>query len=220
MPEPVHPGRRATLLNHARWHRRRRRAAPVERARHRAHPDRRRYLAVAPDNRLVAASREADWNDALRALQTAREDYQRASEAASSLLTDDLKDRSIRSLATDFATLWSNPDTPQRDRKRTVRLVDDVALHKTDRVHLHVRLRGGQATSLSVAILPKAWQVRQTHPDNLAALDRLLDTHTSALPQRTKTAVATSPAGGLRSCGAGEVLLRGFRVAVDRDGLP
>ena len=138
----------------------------------------------------------------------------------SSLLTDDLKDRSIRSLATDFPTLWSNPDTPQRDRTRTVRLVDDVTLHKTDRVHLHVRLRGGQATSLSVAILPKAWQVRQTHPDTLAALDRLLDTHTSALPQRTKTAVATSPAGGLRSCGAGEVLLRGFRVAVDRDGLP
>jgi hypothetical protein len=54
----------------------------VERARHRAHLDRRRYLAVAPDNRLVAASWEADWNDALRALQTAREDYQRASEAA------------------------------------------------------------------------------------------------------------------------------------------
>ena len=58
----------------------------VERARHRAHPDRRRYLAVAPDNRLVAASREADWNDALRALQTAREDYQRASEAAAASL--------------------------------------------------------------------------------------------------------------------------------------
>ena len=35
-----------------------------------------------PTTRLVAASREADWNDALRALQTAREDDQRASEAA------------------------------------------------------------------------------------------------------------------------------------------
>ena len=70
----------------------------------------------------------------------------------SSLLTDDLKDRSIRSLATDFPTLWSNPDTPQRDRTRTVRLVDDVTLHKTDRVHLHVRLRGGQATSLGAVL--------------------------------------------------------------------
>ena len=42
----------------------------VERARHRADLARRRYLAVDPDNRLVADSLEADWNDALRALQT------------------------------------------------------------------------------------------------------------------------------------------------------
>ena len=152
----------------------------VDRARHRADLARRRYLAVDPDNRLVADSLEADWNDALRALQTAREDYDRASAAAAAALTDELKDR-IRSLAPDFPAIWSNPGTPQRDRKRMVRLlVDDVTLHKTDRIHLHVRFRGGQTTSLAVAIPPKAWQVRQTHPDTLAALDRLLDTHTDA----------------------------------------
>ncbi len=38
----------------------------VERARHHADLARRRYLAVDPDNRLVADSLEADWNDALR----------------------------------------------------------------------------------------------------------------------------------------------------------
>ena len=126
----------------------------VERARHRADLARRRYLAVDPDNRLVADSLEADWNDALRALQAAREDYERASAAAAAALTDQLKDQ-IRSLATDFPALWSNPHTPQRDRKRMVRLlVDDVTLHKTDRIHLHVRLRGGQTRSLAVAIPP------------------------------------------------------------------
>ena len=162
----------------------------VERARHRADLARRRYLAVDPDNRLVADSLEADWNDALRALQSAQEDYDRASAAAQAALTDELKDR-IRSLATDFPALWSNPDTPQRDRKRMVRLlVDDVTLHKTDRIHLHVRFRGGQTTSLVVAIPPKAWQLRQTHPDTLAALDRLLDTHTDA-----QTAEALNAAG-------------------------
>ena len=162
----------------------------VERARHRADLARRRYLAVDPDNRLVADSLEADWNDALRALQTAREDYERASAAAAATLTDELKDR-IRSLATDFPALWSNPHTPQRDRKRMVRLlVDDVTLHKTDRIHLHVRFRGGQTHSLVVAIPPKSWQVRQTHPDTLAALDRLLDTHTDA-----QTAEALNAAG-------------------------
>jgi DNA invertase Pin-like site-specific DNA recombinase len=128
----------------------------VERARHRADLARRRYLAVDPDNRLVADSLEADWNDALRALQTAREDYDRASAAAAAALTEQHKDK-IRSLATDFPALWSNPDTPQRDRKRMVRLlVDDVTLHKTDRIQLHVRLRGGQTTSLTVAIPHRA----------------------------------------------------------------
>ena len=162
----------------------------VERARHRADLARRRYLAVDPDNRLVADSLEADWNDALRALQTTREDYQRASAAAAATLTDELKDR-IRSLTTDFPALWSNPTTAQRDRKRMVRLlVDDVTLHKTDRIHLHVRFRGGQTHSLVVAIPPKAWQIRQTHPDTLAALDRLLDTHTDA-----QTAEALNTAG-------------------------
>ena len=162
----------------------------VERARHRADLARRRYLAVDPDNRLVADSLEADWNDALRALQTAREDYERASAAAAATLTDELKHR-IRSLATDFPALWSNPHTQQRDRKRMVRLlVDDVTLHKTDRIHLHVRFRGGQTHSLTVAIPPTAWQARQTHPDTLAALDRLLDTHTDA-----QTADALNTAG-------------------------
>jgi DNA invertase Pin-like site-specific DNA recombinase len=162
----------------------------VERARHRADLARRRYLAVNPDNRLVADSLEADWNDALRALQTAREDYERASAAATATLTDELKDR-IRCLTTNFPALWSNPNTAQRDRKRMVRLlIDDVTLHKTDRIHLHVRFRGGQTTSLAVAIPPKAWQLRQTHPDTLAALDRLLDTHTDA-----QTAEALNAAG-------------------------
>ena len=69
-------------------------------------------------------------------------------------------------------------------------LVDDVTLHKTDRIHLHVRFRGGQTHSLTVAIPPTAWQARQTHPDTLAALDRLLDTHTDA-----QTAEALNAAG-------------------------
>ena len=88
----------------------------VERARHRADLARRRYLAVDPDNRLVADSLEADWNHALRILQTAQDDYDKANAAADAALTDQHKSR-IRALATDFPALWSNPDTPQRERK-------------------------------------------------------------------------------------------------------
>jgi DNA invertase Pin-like site-specific DNA recombinase len=152
----------------------------VERARHRADLARRRYLAVDPDNRLVADSLEADWNDALRALQVAHDDYEKASAVAAGALTDAHTAR-IRALAADFPTLWSDPATPQRERKRMVRLlIEDVTLVKTDSIHLHVRFRGGQTESLTIPIPPKAWQARQTHPDALAALDRLLDDHTDA----------------------------------------
>ena len=155
------------------------RRSHVERARHRAELARRRYLSVDPDNRLVADSLEADWNDALRQLQSAQEDYDRATEAATQL-SDEQKIR-IRALAADFSVLWSDPATPQRERKRMTRmLIEDVTLTKTDQIHLHVRFRGGRTTSLTTPIPPTAWKARQTDPGVLALLDRLLDDHTDA----------------------------------------
>ncbi len=165
------------------------RASHVERARHRADLARRRYLAVDPGNRLVAGSLEADWNQALRALQAAQDDYDHAT-AATAALTETDKAR-IRALAADFPALWTNPATPQRERKRMARLlIDDVTMTRTDRIHLHVRFRGGQTTSLDVPIPPPAWQLRQTKPEALALLDRLLDDHTDG-----ETAAALNAAG-------------------------
>jgi DNA invertase Pin-like site-specific DNA recombinase len=152
----------------------------VQRAQHRAELARRRYLGVDPGNRLVADSLEADWNDALRGLQAARDDYDKASAAAMAALTQEHKTR-IRALAADFPALWSDPATPQRERKRIVRLlIEDVTLVKTSQIHLHVRLRGGQATSLAIPIPPPAWKSWQTAPDVLTLLDQLLDDHTDA----------------------------------------
>ena len=151
----------------------------VERARYRADLARRRYLAVDPGNRLVAGSLEADWNDALRALQAAQDDYDNAAAGIGALSEAD-KTR-IRALAADFPALWANPAIPQRERKRMARLlIDDVTMTKTDRIHLDVRFRGGQATSLDIPIPPPSWQLRQTRPETLAALERLLEDHTDA----------------------------------------
>jgi hypothetical protein len=156
------------------------RRSHVERARHRAELARRRYLAVDPDNRLVADSLEGDWNDALRALQAARDDYERASATAQAALSDEHKAR-VRALAADFPALWSNPDTPQRERKRIARLlIADVTLDKTDQIHLHVRFRGGQASSLSIPAPLGAPDLRRTSPTVIAQIDRLLDHHTEA----------------------------------------
>ncbi len=73
---------------------------------------RRRYLAVDPSNRLVAASLEAEWNARLEALSQAaaeRERLARAHEAALSAGTDER----IRELASDFGRVWDAPATYQ-----------------------------------------------------------------------------------------------------------
>jgi DNA invertase Pin-like site-specific DNA recombinase len=154
------------------------RQSHIERARERAELARRRYLAVDPDNRLVADTLEADWNDALRALQATQDEYERQTAAANAVLTDQHKQR-IRQLTTDFPKLWNDPATPARERKRIARLlIEDVTLTKTDQVHLGVRLRGGRITSLTIPKALNSWQARQTPPEILAEIDRLLNDHT------------------------------------------
>jgi DNA invertase Pin-like site-specific DNA recombinase len=156
------------------------RRSHVERARHQAELARRRYMTVDPDNRLVADSLEADWNDALRRLNEAEAEYDKSSAAARTGLTDEHKAR-IRALASDFPRLWSDPNIPARERKRVARLlIEDVTIMKTNEIHLHVRFRGGKTTSLVVPIPLASYQTRQTKPETLAALDHLLDTHTDA----------------------------------------
>jgi len=150
----------------------------VERAHQHAELARRRYLAVDPDNRLVADTLEADWNDTLRALQAAQDEYDRQTASAKAAL-DEKRKTQIRQLATDFPKLWTNPATPARERKRIARLlIEDVTLNKTDQIHLHVRFRGGQTASLTIPIPLNSWKARKTDPDTFKMLDRLLDDHT------------------------------------------
>ena len=53
----------------------------VDRARYESELARRRFLRVDPENRLVAASLEAEWNSKLRALSEAEQNYERQREA-------------------------------------------------------------------------------------------------------------------------------------------
>jgi hypothetical protein len=72
------------------------------------------------------------------------------SAGLSAALTDEQTAR-ICALASDFPALWSDPVTPQRERKRMIRLlITDVTLVKTDRIHLHIP--GGGSGPLDVAV--------------------------------------------------------------------
>ena len=157
------------------------RAAHVERARYHADLARRRYLAVDPANRLVADTLEADWNTSLRAQNEAQEAYDNARQQHLRQLTDAQKAR-IQQLVTDLPAIWNDPLTPARERKRIARLLltDVTAARTSDTITAHIRLAGGQDHTLRLPIPQSAWELRQTSPQVVAAVDELLDHHTHA----------------------------------------
>ena len=150
----------------------------VERARYEAELAQRRYLRVDPDNRLVADSLEAEWNTKLRALTAAQEEYERQRTAEGGALSADQR-RQVMTLVTDFPRLWHDPATPQRERKRMVRLLlEDVTLLKADEVVAQIRFRGGATHTLRLPLPRSAPELRKTHSTVVAEIDRLIDKHT------------------------------------------
>ena len=149
----------------------------VEQARYEAEIAKRRFLRCDPDNRLVAGSLEADWNDKLRGLQQAQEEYERRHNAARSEL-DQATRAKVLALAQDFPRVWNDPRTAQRERKRMLALlIEDVTLIYADVITVHIRFRGGQTRTLSLERPRPIAQIRKTKPELLAEIDRLLEMH-------------------------------------------
>jgi DNA invertase Pin-like site-specific DNA recombinase len=150
----------------------------VERARFEAELAQRRYLRVDPDNRLVADSLEAEWNNKLRALAAAQEEYEHQRTGDDGVLNTDQR-RQVMALVTDFPRLWRDPATPQRERKRMVRLLlEDVTLLKGEEVVAEIRFRGGATHTLRLPLPLSAPELRKTHSTVVAEIDRLIDEHT------------------------------------------
>ncbi len=152
----------------------------VERARYEADLARRRYMRVDPDNRLVADSLEAQWNDKLRSVQAAEQEYERHRQADRCAL-DEQQKAAIHALALahDFPRVWNDPDTPPRERKRLLRLlIEDVTLIKGETISVHIRFKGGATQTQTLGRPKNAWQLRHTDPQVIEAIDDLLNHHT------------------------------------------
>ena len=151
----------------------------VERARYEADLAQQRYMKVDPNNRLVADQLEADWNIRLRALDEAQQQYEQQSQADRAKLTEQQREE-VHDLASDFPKLWHDKRTPQRERKRMVRLlIEDVTLVKAIQLDIHVLFRGGATHSLSMPVPEPSYKSWQTDPEVVALIDRLLDEYTT-----------------------------------------
>jgi DNA invertase Pin-like site-specific DNA recombinase len=152
----------------------------VERAEYEANLARRRFMQVDPENRLVADTLEAEWNEKLRNLQNANDYYETHRRRESEKLKK-VQQQEVRKLAMDFPAIWKNPRTPVREKKRMIRfLIEDVTIIRGEDITLHVRFKGGATKTLKLPRPLKGWQYTMTDPKIVEIVDELLTDHTYA----------------------------------------
>jgi hypothetical protein len=124
----------------------------------------RRYEAVDPDNRLVAAELEARWNAAL----------QSAGEVEQRLRQNELPDTATRipdketlsSLAQDLPAVWNSPVTEMRLKQRIIRILIEEIIADVDEANTEIVLMihwtGGQHSELRMKKNPTGKHSRCT----------------------------------------------------------
>jgi DNA invertase Pin-like site-specific DNA recombinase len=126
----------------------------LERARQDVERAERQYHAVEPENRLVARTLEARWEDALRKQRQAEEDYHRFLARLPATLSGADRQR-IQALSGSIAALWHAPGTSAMDRKQIVRCIVDrvvvVADRATELNEVTIIWHGGVTTRHQVA---------------------------------------------------------------------
>jgi DNA invertase Pin-like site-specific DNA recombinase len=151
----------------------------IERARYQADLAERRYEAVDPANRLIAATLEQRWNSAMQHLRDLEAELAAFERQTMRAVTAEQKQQILR-LAGDFPRLWAAASTTSRDRKRILRLlIHDITVAKDPNckkiIRLHVRWQGGATETLDITLpLNRAEAVR--YPEAFVARIRELAT--------------------------------------------
>ena len=170
----------------------------VEHARYEAELAQRRYMRVDPENRLVADSLEADWNEKLRAFGAAQQEYEQRREQDRKILADEQRS-AILALAEDLPRLWKDPGIEHHDRKRMIRLlIEDVTMIRGDQISLYLRFRGGACKSVTLPNPLRAWEIGVTDAEVVTRIDRLLDTMTFGVIAATLNSEGYTPGRGKR----------------------
>jgi len=139
----------------------------LERAEYEAELAQRRYEQVDPHNRLVAATLEQRWNDALIELEDVKDQIDRLQQE-SRRFTSQQRDE-VLELAQDLPQLWHNTVTAWKDKKRILQLlISDITVKKPEQraALLQVRWQGGVCEEIRVE-LPRPVADRWRHDDAL-----------------------------------------------------
>jgi DNA invertase Pin-like site-specific DNA recombinase len=129
----------------------------IQRAQYEANLAQRRYEEVDPSNRLVAATLERRWNDALLKLEQIREEFAQRRHKEPITATEEQKAQLLR-LAQDLPRLWKASTTKAKDRKRILRLLlKDITVEKLPepkQIVVHLRWQGGACEDIPICVPP------------------------------------------------------------------
>jgi len=153
---------RARAELEARWRRR------LDRVRYEAERAARQYHAVEPENRLVARTLEAAWEEKLRTQRQLQEEYERSCREQPRALTAEERE-AIRALAEDLPALWTADTTTVEDRKSILRqVVERVVVTvegETEWMEVRVHWAGGQQTYRRLRRPVRRMRQMNSYPD-------------------------------------------------------
>lgn len=126
----------------------------LERVRQEVARAERQYQLTEPENRLVARTLEARWEEALKRQRAEEEEYDRFLVQQPATLSHAERTR-IRTLSENVAQLWSAPGTSVIDRKQMVRCVVERVILVADRMtelnEVTIVWQGGMETQHQVS---------------------------------------------------------------------
>jgi hypothetical protein len=125
----------------------------------------------------VARGIERDWEQRLRALETAKTELERRERQRPRVIPQAERDR-LLALGPDLAVLWSAQTTTPRDKKELLRtLIEDVTI-RVDRdkaaAHLTLRWKGGALNEIDLALPRSQPATVRTDEDTIALVRRLV----------------------------------------------
>lgn len=145
----------------------------LERCRYDATRAERRYKQVDPDNRLIAATLEREWELALRALEHAERQLKAAEVEQPPAPAPEV----LATLGQDLLALWDAGETTPRDRKRLLSCLLDEVILSIDRdagqIGVLLQWKGGWSDEHRLPLHVKKREVKRDDADTVDLLRRL-----------------------------------------------
>jgi DNA invertase Pin-like site-specific DNA recombinase len=142
----------------------RQREMRLEHAEYDAQLAQRRFTEVDPANRLVAATLEKQWNEALIHVEQVQREIQKQKNENSVEISPGNR-ALLLTLCNDLPSLWQAKSTQYKDKKRIIRLLlKDVTLNKQENeLFIHIRWQGGVNETITTNVPKKSYE-KWRHP--------------------------------------------------------